>query len=75
MTKYLIGTKIVLGGGQMNIKIKIKTKLRIVGNNQTGIAINPDILKEANLKRGDFAYLTLTETGQLIIEKAKENLK
>lgn len=61
----------ILGGEQMNIKLKAKGMLKLIGNNQTGIAFNPEVLKEAGLSRNDKVTITLTESNQLIIEKAK----
>lgn len=55
----------------MNIKLKAKGMLKLIGNNQTGIAFNPEVLKEAGLSRNDKVTITLTESNQLIIEKAK----
>lgn len=55
----------------MNIKSKVKGKIRKVGNNQLAVVFKNETLEVSWIAKDVSIDVTVTENGQIIIEKAK----
>jgi hypothetical protein len=55
----------------MNIKCKIPTAIRSVGNKQIGIVLKKEIVELSGFKEKDNINVTVLENGSLLIEKRK----